>query len=76
MCLLPDLLSSAELVGQWVVFVRVLVEDVGIRQFLDELPGNTDVALGAVPSGAGRCTNDLGAERLQNSNLLRAHLLR
>lgn len=75
LCLLPDLLGGAEFVGEWVVGVGVLVEDVSVGQLLDELPGDTDVALGAVPSCAGGGADDLSAERLQDGHLFWAHLL-
>jgi hypothetical protein len=75
LCLLPDFLGGAKLVGERVVRVRVLVEDMCVWELLHKLPRNTNVTLRAVPGGASGCTDDLSTQCLQNRDLLRAHLL-
>lgn len=73
--LVPDLLGGAELVGERVVEVAVLVEDVGVGDLLLEAAGDADVRLGAVPGGLGRGADDGGAEGLEDGDFLGGHLL-
>ncbi len=55
--------------------VVVLIENVSVGQRLLEALGHADVALGRVPRGLGRRADDLGAEALQQVDLLGRHLL-
>jgi hypothetical protein len=73
--LLDDLGAGGELVGEGVIGVAVLIEDVGVGEHLTEAPGDADVAIRGVPGGFGGGADDLGAEGLEGDLLLAAHLL-
>lgn len=72
----PDLLGGAELMGQWVVFVSVLVEDVCVGQLLFEPLGDTDVRLGGIVGSLVGRTDDGRVQCAQDRDFLSGHLLR
>lgn len=73
--LCPHLLCGAALVGERVVHIRVLIQNMRVWNLLDQSPCHTDMALGTIPRRTRRCADDFSPKRLEHRHLLGAHLL-
>ena len=70
-----NLLRCRIVVSDGIVRIAVLIENVRIGNLHLQSMGNADVRFRRIERGARRRTNDLGAERAKNVDLLLTHLL-